>query len=133
MTDSTKTILAVIALVAAVLLAVVGDRQARSSAGAQPVAVATEYESSASKIEAFVMSKRYVKDRLKAPVSAQFPAYSDQGVLVFSGSEPGVYVVSAWVDAPNGFGVMLRQHYTCKLRDKSEGRWLLESLKIGHE
>lgn len=60
---------------------------------------------------AFIMSRNFVKKALAAPGTADFPGFTDDGV---SASQVGrcKFRVSAYVDAQNSFGAMLRTRYT---------------------
>jgi hypothetical protein len=68
-----------------------------------------------SKAEALVMSRTFVKQRLKAPSTASFAKSKDPEVEITSGA-PCEFKVRAWVDAQNGFGAMIRSKYTVSLR-----------------
>jgi hypothetical protein len=58
------------------------------------------------KISAFVMSQQFVKDRLKAPATADFPSIADSGVSVnYLGD--CTHAVRAFVDAQNSGRVVL--------------------------
>lgn len=63
--------------------------------------------------------KEFVKDRLKAPSTADF-AVSHTGV----GPQ---YHVSGTVDAENSFGAKIRSDFTCVVRDEGDS-WRLVSL-----
>jgi hypothetical protein len=64
--------------------------------------------------------KDFVKDRLKAPATANFSGVDHTS----SGS---AYTVTGDVDAQNSFGAKLRSHFTCVVRDAG-AEWKLESL-----
>lgn len=87
-----------------------------------------KWESEHAKWDAALMSQKFIEPRLKAPASAKFQDFSDAAVAHMGG---GVYTVSSYVDSQNGFGAMLRTHYTCRLQDKGDGKWHLVNLKIG--
>jgi hypothetical protein len=66
--------------------------------------------------------ENFVKDRLKAPSTADF---GDRDV---SGSA-GTYTVTSTVDADNSFGAKLRSNYTCQVHESADGKnWVLDSL-----
>lgn len=92
-----------------------------------PAVPAKDWDSSSAKIEAFVMSQEFMKRRLKAPGSAEFPWYSDSEVSVLHRGN-GVFQVNAYVDAQNSFGAKLRTRYACQLRDEGKQSWALISL-----
>ena len=78
-------------------------------------------------ISAFVMSEEFVKNRLKAPATADFPWYDRSFVSDLGG---GRFKVSANVDSKNSFGAKIRTHYTCVLKYKGEDAWILESIEL---
>ncbi len=53
------------------------------------------------KIEAYVMSQEFVKERLKAPATADFPWYDESFVKELGDNK---FEVNAYVDAENSFG-----------------------------
>lgn len=80
---------------------------------------------------AHIQCKEFVKDRLKAPSSAEFT------FLDFSASKlaDSQYVIRSYVDAQNAFGAKLRNNYTCVVKwngsDHSDIRnWELVSMQI---
>ncbi|MCO7643271.1 hypothetical protein NJI34_41645 [Pseudomonas sp. S 311-6] len=78
---------------------------------------------------AFVMSQGFVKDKLKSPSSAEFPMITD-GVKV-SKTGKCAFNVSAYVDAQNSFGAMLRQTYVADLEYTPESdSWRLINLTM---
>lgn len=58
---------------------------------------------------AYFYAQDRVKELLKAPATADFPSFSPEFV---SGSGRD-FKVAAYVDAQNGFGAKLRNHFTC--------------------
>lgn len=80
------------------------------------------------KFDAYVMSQLFVKDALKAPSTAKFPVYSED--MVVDGGD-GSFIVSAYVDAQNSFGAMMRSNYVCIMQyDKATDEWALKGLDI---
>jgi hypothetical protein len=81
--------------------------------------------------EAYYMSKKYVKEQLLSPSSSKFPFINN---VTISHTGENRYIVSAYVDSKNGFGVEIRNNYICILLltavrgDASD--WYLESLNI---
>lgn len=61
----------------------------------------------------------FVKDRLKAPTTAEFETAVTGG--------GGTYTVTGAVDAENSFGAKVRNQFTCRVRGDGE-TWHLESL-----
>jgi len=72
------------------------------------------------RIDAFVMSHDFVKDRLKAPSTAEFPWYDEKFVEDLGN---GKFRVTAYVDAENSFGAMLRSNYVCALQYLGNDKW----------
>jgi len=102
------------------------DRMSSSSSSTVSSSVST-YR--IDKIEAWVMAKEFVKDRLKAPRTAKWPWASTDQLVTYLGNRE--YLVDAYVDAQNSFGALIRTYFTCRLRDDGD-RWTLLSLSF-HE
>lgn len=64
---------------------------------------------------ALVMSREHIKPLLKAPATARFARLGEAGVEIDTVAKCS-YRVTAWVDAQNGFGAMLRTPYRMELR-----------------
>jgi hypothetical protein len=80
--------------------------------------------------DALVMSRTFVKQRLKAPSTATFARLTDPEVRITS-SAPCQFAVLAWVDAQNGFGAMIRSRYSMNLRhDAKEDMWHATGIMI---
>lgn len=80
-------------------------------------------------LEAAVMMGTFVKERLKAPSTADFkPGYSDS-VTRLEGQR---YRVISWVDAQNSFGAKLRNHFIGEVEQVERGRWELITLEFSH-
>ena len=79
---------------------------------------------------AFLMSREFVKRRLRAPATAEFPNARDAGVSVkYLGD--CTHDVSAFVDSQNGFGAMIRSPYLAKLKNqKGTDSWSALSVEI---
>ena len=90
---------------------------------------------SSDKYSAWYMAKRFVKDYLKSPSTADFGGggfssdYQDPKKCVQIKSD-GTYVVSGWVDSQNGFGATVRTRFRVNLRDKGDGNWSLINVPI---
>lgn len=79
-------------------------------------------------ISAFVMSQSFVKDRLRAPATADFPSILDAKV---SATGDCRFKVHAYVDSQNGFGAMIRTRYTADIElDPLTDRWKLKDLQM---
>ena len=81
------------------------------------------------KIEAYVMSQEFVKERLKAPATADFPWYDENFVKELGDNK---FEVNAYVDAENSFGAKVRTNYSCVLKYVGDDKWRAESVKL-HE
>lgn len=79
---------------------------------------------------AFVMSQSFVKRRLKAPASADFPSGIDRDVKTkYLGD--CTHDVWAYVDSQNSFGAKIRTSYYVKLKyDTGTGNWQLLDSKF---
>ena len=70
------------------------------------------------------MAKKFVRDRLKAPSTADFgSAFGDyqkpsDAVTDLGGDR---FRVTGWVDAENAFGAKLRSNWICELETKDRG------------
>tara|TARA_E500000305_G_scaffold98033_1_gene89384 strand:- start:1018 stop:1485 length:468 start_codon:yes stop_codon:yes gene_type:complete len=74
---------------------------------------------------AYDVAKAYVKKRLVAPATAEFPAYYSSDVQALPLAECR-FSVQAYVDAQNGFGAMLRNPYSLTLQYyKEDDTWSL--------
>lgn len=80
-------------------------------------------------VMAYIMSQRFVEQRLRSPSTAEFPWASADGVDARPLGNCR-HSISAYVDAENGFGAMIRSHYTATVRHTGGGRWSLESIQI---
>jgi len=89
-----------------------------------------EVENKSSSDDAYYISQQFVEDRLKSPASAEFPRFSNSRVSVsYAGND--TYKVSAYVDAQNSFGALIRTYYDCEVRyNKSSDKWRLIDLKM---
>lgn len=78
-------------------------------------------------VEAYVMCQMFVKDRLKAPSTADFPATPYANIE----QDGNLWTIDAWVDAENSFGAQIRTDFHCQVRysDASE-EWTLIELEL---
>lgn len=67
--------------------------------------------------------QQFVKDRLKAPGTADFSGESA------SENSDGSWTVRGDVDSENGFGASLRNSYVCKVRHTSGDNWTLVDMQ----
>lgn len=71
-----------------------------------------------------IMAERFVKEELRCPATASFPAAD----AVRSGDG---WRVTSYVDSQNGFGANVRTPWTAIVKDCGAGRWQLVSLQWG--
>lgn len=84
-------------------------------------------------IMAFVMSQNFVKQHLKSPEAAKFPYVNSPGVVVqYLGQKDGCkHYVEAYVDAPNSFGVSIRnKYYVVMEKVANKSYWRAHHLEI---
>lgn len=60
-----------------------------------------------------IISEYFVKQKLKSPSTADFPMFDYTSEY---SQIDGTYLVASYVDAQNGFGSMVRQYYSIKLK-----------------
>lgn len=79
---------------------------------------------------AYERAKAEVTKKLKSPASAEFPPlpssplYSDGQVIISEGPATCQFRVSAWVDAQNAMGAVLRNNFTVTLTNNpTSGDW----------
>lgn len=114
-------LLVVVALVAAVV--------SNSSSGGGAVTTTPKPSGPGhSAFGAYQACKSLVRDRLKAPSSADFPWVRSSDVTEALGG--GRYRVRSYVDAQNSFGGMIRNRYDCTVR-YSSGSWVAEGVSVG--
>lgn len=61
------------------------------------------------------MAEETVKDNLKTPSTAKFPAYSNFKV---KSEGDNIFTISSYVDAQNSFGAMIRSDFVVKIKVK---------------
>ncbi len=101
-------------LLSLIVLAVFGC-QAQTSSSSTP-------QPGSRGFEAYVNSQSIVENRLQAPSSASFPGdlppdvtETYKGIINGDGAQAEVYIVRAYVNAKNLFGVKLRTPYACQM------------------
>jgi hypothetical protein len=78
-------------------------------------------------MDASVWSEQFVRDRLKAPTTADFP----RGVYGVTWAGGCTFKVASYVDAQNGFGAKLRTKYFAELEYlPAEDKWRLKTLHM---
>lgn len=63
------------------------------------------------------MCQEFVKDRLKAPSTAEFPWSFDDYQTNRLVTHENAYNIEGHVDSQNSFGAMLRSRFTCKIQN----------------
>ncbi len=71
-----------------------------------------------------------VRERLKAPASAEFQAPREAQISAY---EDGSYKIESYVDAQNSFGAKLRNAFTCQVAPRRNGPsgFIVLDLKMG--
>jgi len=77
--------------------------------------------------DAWRMCQEFVKNRLLAPKTAEFPSLSDDKIKRLTENQ---FVAVSYVDAQNTFGVPLRTDFTCVVTYTGKDRWHLDDLRI---
>lgn len=78
---------------------------------------------------ACTMSEEFVLRQLRSPATADFPGYGSGCTAIVIA--PGRYEVNSYVDSENGFGAMLRSHYSVVMVGTFDSpTWLAEDLEI---
>lgn len=80
---------------------------------------------------AYIMMEEFVKERLVAPKTAEFPGTFDGRVDHIQHLGDQKYRINSYVDAQNSFGATIRNNFTGEIEQVSEDRWRLNSLEIG--
>lgn len=80
---------------------------------------------------AIVHCQNFVRDRLRAPATADFPFLDRQ--VTPAGND--TYVVASYVDAQNAFGAMIRNDFRCTVRyrggdEAASSSWELVNLEL---
>lgn len=93
----------VVAIVTVVVFAVIGafsnsDRKVTESGQTEGVI--------------YRVATRLVADRLKAPSTAKFPSFYDDGAATFTSFGNSRYKIKSYVDSKNGFGAQVRTQWT---------------------
>ncbi len=69
---------------------------------------------------AIVWARKFVKQRLLSPSTADFPWLP---VKIYSTKNKLTYFIYSYVDSQNGFGAMIRTNYSCQVRYLGDGKW----------
>ena len=79
---------------------------------------------------AYNITEDWVKQRLKAPSTAEFPGIFDGKADHIQRLDDNKYRIHSWVDAQNAFGAQIRTHWEAVVQQTGEYDWKLFSLKI---
>lgn len=77
-------------------------------------------------ITAYVMAQQFVKRQLRSPATAEFPPLREAIVLNMG---DGRFYVSAYVDAANAFGALIRTPFQSVIRREGDN-WFAESVEL---
>lgn len=80
--------------------------------------------------EAYSKSKDCIRRQLKSPSSARFAGLSDQDVSIEYNPDKDNYVIVAWVEAQNAFGVLLKKNYLCVVHCIDGKTWSCDSATL---
>ncbi|MCF4151791.1 hypothetical protein L2W58_08240 [Dethiosulfovibrio sp. F2B] len=72
-------------------------------------------------IGAFIWSKTFVKDYLKAPSTADFPFFDRESTQL----NDSTWVIKSYVDSQNSFGAIIRTRYIATMHYKGNDHWEL--------
>jgi hypothetical protein len=116
--------MALAALCCAIWLPIFAPKPPQKSPASRP-------DGAASERIALECMQEFVRDRLKAPSTAEFPGGMFDNVSDHVTSEDrGTYRIASYVDAENSFGAMLRTHYIGRIRIEPNGEWTLLELDL---
>lgn len=89
-----------------------------------------EWKNGHQEAEAYVMVKRFVKERLKAPATAQFAPDYENGKWRAQSIGGSKYRVVAYVDSQNSFGANLRSYFVAEMEQVDRDHWKLILLEL---
>lgn len=79
---------------------------------------------------AYIVSQDAIKAQLAAPSTAKFPRYWDKNSVSVRPLGDSKYSVSAYVDAQNHYGAMLRKNYTAIIQFTGYSRYKVLKAEI---
>lgn len=91
---------------------------------------ATAWQSEDESTMAYIAMEDFVKRRLKAPSTAEFPGVFDGRTEHVKSLGDQRYIISSYVDAQNAFGGMMRNSFRGEVQQTSPDRWQLNSLTL---
>jgi len=118
-----KQIISLVGIAVFVLLAFGSTDSEKSS---DPNAWKTEDNKSM----AYIMMEDFVKQRLKAPSTAEFPGVFDGKLDHVTALGNQTYRIVSYVDAQNSFGAKIRTKFVGEIKQMSADRWQLISLNL---
>lgn len=85
-----------------------------------------EIETADYSTQAYIQCKKFVKEKLKAPASADFPFLDFETSRLPS----HVYEVRSYVDAQNSFGATIRSNWSCKVQFWGTNVYILDEWRL---
>ncbi len=82
------------------------------------------------RLGAFDVCTQFVKDRLKAESTAEFPDQFEDDEEVTITQDGEEWTVDSQVDAENSFGGTVTTPFSCTVRSMGEGNWRLVDLTL---
>jgi hypothetical protein len=76
-----------------------------------------------------VSSQQFVRDRLKAPSTAEFPIAMDDDDQ-YRKINDSTFKVESYVDSENGFGAKIRTNYSCMITLREDGSSVCDGLNL---
>ena len=127
---------AVIGLIVLVGLGILGFNSCGDSAPTRPDQMPRDWERAQERTNtghpslALSMAQEFVKERLIAPGSAEWPSFWEPTGDHVTALGNKRYRIRSWVDSHNAFGALIRTNYTAVLVDAGRDQWTLESLDL---
>lgn len=79
--------------------------------------------------DACYMAQKFVRQKLKAPATAQFPESTEANCQTTQAA--GTWTVTSYVDAQNGFGAMIRTDYMAQMsHNANTDTWTLIEIEM---
>lgn len=95
------------------------ERQKQAKLASEKAAITAQQQKEQKRCQdssmAYVMSQKFIKQRLKAPTTAKFPWSGDPAVKIQYVGDCK-HKIQAYVDSQNGFGAMIRTTYYIELQ-----------------
>ncbi|MDR0599511.1 MAG: hypothetical protein LBG84_05445 [Treponema sp.] len=81
-------------------------------------------------VMAEIMTRDFVKKRLKSPATAKFASAAEKPGPIVEKKEDHIYFVKSYVDSQNSLGAIIRTHYHGEIQQISKNDWRLISLEF---